>query len=60
MASILAYDTSKYISLDENDRISIRISLKLFPGNGLAPNRRQAITWNNADSVHCIDAYMRY
>ena len=31
MATILADDTLKCIFLDENDKIPIRISLKLFP-----------------------------
>ena len=69
MAPILADDNFRCIFLNENDRIPIRISLKfvlkspinnkpaLVLGNGLAPNRRQAITWTNADSVHwCIYA----
>ena len=46
----------KGILLNENDRIQIRISLKFVPsigsGNGLGPNKRQAITWTNADPVH--------
>ena len=48
---------------NENVSISIKISLKFAPkgpidnklvgsGNGLAPNRRQAITLINADPVH--------
>ena len=27
-------------------------STSIGPGNGLAPNRRQAITWTNIDPVH--------
>ena len=49
--------------------ISIKLLLKYFPerlvdkkdsigsGNGLAPNRRQAIIWTNGD--HFTDAYVR-
>ena len=64
MAAILADDNFRCIFLNENDRIPIPISLIFFPrgsignkaacigsGNGLAPNRRQAITWTNADPV---------
>ena len=59
----------KRIFLNENVRIAIQISPKFVPkgliynknsfssGNGLAPKRRQAITWTNADPVHrCIYA----
>ena len=63
MAAVLADDIFKCISLNENDRIPIQSSLKFVPrspidnkpafsGNGLAPNRRQAITWTNDDPVH--------
>ena len=65
MAAILADDNLKCIFLSENDKISIRITLKFVSrspidnkkarigsGNGLAPNRRQAITWTNADPIH--------
>ena len=64
MVAILADDIFKCIFLYENDRIVIQISLKLVPkslignkpafgsGTGLAPNRRQAITWTNDDLVH--------
>ena len=64
MATILADDTFKGIFLNENDRIPISISLKFVPkesnrqyistgsGNGLVPNRRQAIIWTNADPIH--------
>ena len=50
--------------MNENFCILIRISLKFGPkgsidnklifgsGNGLAPNRRQAITWTNAYADH--------
>ena len=64
MAAILADDNFKCIFLNENGRIAIWISLKFVPrgpidnkasigsGNGLAPNRRQVITWTNADPIH--------
>ena len=54
---------SSCIFLNENDRIPIQISFNYAPwspidnkpafgsGNGLAPNRRQAITWTNDDPV---------
>ena len=55
--------------MNEKFCILIRISLKLVPKGpidnnsallhvmGLAPNRRQAITWTNADTVYwCIYA----
>ena len=54
-------DIFKCIFINEKFCISILISLKFVPrgpiassgsGNGLAPNRRQAITWTNADPVH--------
>ena len=53
-----------YIFVNEKFYILIRISLKFVPkdpnwqwasigsGNGLAPTRRQTITWANADPVH--------
>ena len=56
MAAILSDNIFKCIFLNENDRIPTPISLKFVPkspidnkpalvqGNGLAPNRRQAIT----------------
>ena len=64
MAAIWADDNLKCIYLNENDRIPMQISLKFVlrspidnkpafcSGNGLAPNRRQAITCTNADPVH--------
>ena len=64
MVSNLADDILKCIFLNENDGISIQISLKFVPrspiankagidsGNGLAPNKRQAVTWTNDDPVH--------
>ena len=59
MAAILADDNFKCNFLNENDRILIRISVKFVPrspsigsGNGLALNRRQAITWANAGPVY--------
>ena len=53
----------KYIFTSEISSIMIRISLKFFYGqivyksniasaDGLAPNRRRAIIWTNADPVH--------
>ena len=56
MAAILADDIFKCILLNENDNIPIELLLKLVPkspldnkpafgsGDGVAPNRRQAIT----------------
>ena len=65
MAAILADDIFKLILLNENYRIPIQISLKFVrrspidnmpalvqSDNGLAPSRRQAIIWTNADPVH--------
>ena len=64
MATILANDNFKCIFFNENDRIPIRISLKLVhrsvvnqhrfrtSGNGMVPNRWEAITWTNADPFH--------
>ena len=64
MAAISADDIFKCIFLNENDGFRIRISLKCISsssvnkktsigsGNGLALNRRQAITWNNDDPLH--------
>ena len=57
IAAILADDTFKCFFLNENDRIPIRIWLKFVLrsiglGNGLEPNRRQAITWTNDNPVH--------
>ena len=65
MAAILADDIFKCIFLNEHDTIAIQISLKHVPrnpidnkpgsigsGNGLAPNRRQAIIWTDDDPVH--------
>ena len=52
---IFADGILKSILLSENVRLSIQISLKVVPvgpGNGMAPNRRHAITPNNADPVH--------
>ena len=63
MAAILADDIFKSISLNENDRIPIKIPLQLVPmspidiklelvsGNDLAPNRRQAIMVTNTDQI---------
>ena len=63
MAAILTDDIFKCIFLNENDRISIKSSLKFVPwspidnkpvigsGNGLAPNRRPAISWTNDGQV---------
>ena len=50
-----------YVLLNENVWILITISLKFVPiwqysstgsDNGMAPNRRQAIIWINADPIH--------
>ena len=63
MAAILADDIFKCIFLNEKVRILIEISLEFVPkgliefkpsiglDNGLAPNRRQAIIWTNADPI---------
>ena len=56
----MADNIFKHIFLNENVRIFIPISLKFVPygpidicsGNGLAPNRQQAITWSNDDPVY--------
>ena len=56
-------DIFRCIFFNENIWISITISLKFVPkvliankftgsGNGLVPNRQEAITWTNADPVH--------
>ena len=59
-------DIFKCIFINKKCCISIWVSLKFVPkglidnvsigsGNGLAPNRWQAITWSNADPFHwCI------
>ena len=61
MAATFTDDIFKHIFLNENIKISIQFSLKFVPkgpidniglDNGLAPNRRQAIIWTNADTVH--------
>ena len=65
MADILADDSFKCIFVNENIWISIKIWLKFVPkgrinilysnigsNNGLAPTRRQAIIWTNADPIH--------
>ena len=64
-----ADDPFKYIFLNETVRISIKISLKFVPkgkpitfhigsDNGLAPTRRQGITWTNGSYI--TDAYLRH
>ena len=65
-----ADDIFKCIFLNEKCGIFIRVSLKFLPkgpiweyvsigsGDGFAPNRRQVITWTNAD--HFTIAYMRH
>ena len=70
MAAILTDANFKCIFLNGNDKIPIRISPRFVPkcpisnkasigsGNGLASNRRQAITRTNACPV--TDAYIRY
>ena len=65
LAAILADDIFKCIFLNENDGITIQMSLKFVPmspidntpalaqpGNGLVPNRRQTIIWTNVDPIH--------
>ena len=64
MDAIVADNIFKCIFLNENDRIPIQISVKFVPrspidkkgsigsGNGLVPNRQQAITRTNDDTVH--------
>ena len=57
MTAMLADDIFKCIFLNENDRIPVEIcsqesnwqKASIGSGNGLAPNRRQAFTWTNAD-----------
>ena len=59
MAAILADDNFKCILLNENDRITIRISVKFVPRSPI-DNRpalvqvmaRQAVTLTDADPVH--------
>ena len=66
MATTLADGNFKYIFLNEYDRIPIQFSLKFVPsspihnmpalvcvGSGLSLVWCQAITWANADPVHC-------
>ena len=64
IAAILADDIFKWIFYGENVWVSIKNFTEvcsqesnwqwLSPGldNGLAPNRRQAIIWTNADPIH--------
>ena len=64
MAAILSDDIFKRIFLNENVRIFIKVSLKFVPkgpnwqlvsigsGNGLAPNRQQAINRSNDGPVY--------
>ena len=64
MAAILADDMFDCIFVNKKMIIPIHISLKYAPsspnwqkaiidsGNGLAPNRRQAIIWINDDPAH--------
>ena len=63
MAAILEDNIFKSIFFSENDGIQIQISLNFVPrslidnwnivsGNGLATNRRHAITGTNDDPVH--------
>ena len=59
-------DIFVYIFVNQKFRILIKISLKFVPedpidktpnfglDNGLAPNRRQAIIWINADPIHWL------
>ena len=47
------YFQTHFLVLNENVTISTQISHASFAsGNVLAPNRRQAITWSNADPVY--------
>ena len=57
-AAILLFCIFKWISLNENILILLRISLKFVPdiridNNGLDPTRRQAIIWTNGGLVYC-------
>ena len=62
MAATQADNIFICIFLNENDSDSIFTEIcsqesnwqkaSIGSGNGLAPNRRQAITWTNADPVH--------
>ena len=63
MAAILADDIFKCIFLNENYRIPTNFTeicshesnwhkASTGSGNGLAPNRRQAIIWTIADPIH--------
>ena len=56
MAAILADDNFKWIFLNENDRITIRISLKFVPkspiDNKPALVEVMAWCWTNADPIH--------
>ena len=52
MAAILAAAIFNCFFLNENDRISSQIPATTGSSNGLAPDRRQAITWTNDDPVH--------
>ena len=62
MATILADDIFKILFMMKMIEFRFKFHWNLFPGvqliiwqhsgNGLAPKRRQAITWNNADPVH--------
>ena len=67
MATIMADDIFKCIFLNENDELQFKIHWNLFQesnwqyssigsGNGLVPNRRQAITWTNDDHWRIIAA----
>ena len=70
MAAILADDTFKRIFLNENDRIPIRISLKLVPRSSLdnKPALVQAMAWRRTGDKPLpepkitlfTDAYMRH
>ena len=60
-------DIFKCIFLNENEWISIKLSLKFVPNwqysitgsdNGLGSSRRQAIIWTNDGCI--TDAYMRH
>ena len=44
--------TNKQNKLKPDMMVMLVGSAKVGSGNGSAPNRRQAITWTNADLVH--------
>ena len=70
MAAILADDICKCIFLNENDRISIKISLKFVPRSSIdnKPALVQVMAWRRIGDkplpepmmVQFTDAYMRH